>query len=44
VFAFGAGLVALWGISAAGMRVPQRAQMRGAGKVGVRTLGDEAAR
>ncbi|MCJ7830117.1 MAG: hypothetical protein MUP74_01900, partial [Desulfobacterales bacterium] len=44
VFAFGAALIALWGMSAAGMRVPQRAQKRGAGTVGVGALGDEAAR
>ncbi|MBE0626369.1 MAG: MFS transporter [Burkholderiales bacterium] len=44
VFAFGAALIAFWGISAAGMRVPQRAQKRGAGTVGGGALGDGAAR
>jgi len=44
VFAFGAALIALWGISAAGMRVPQRAQKPGAGTVGAGALGDGAAR
>jgi len=44
VFAFGVALIALWGISAAGMRVPQRARMRGAGTVTGAALGDGSAR
>ena len=44
VFMFGAALIALWGIVAATMHVPQRAQRRGAGEVGGAALGDGAAR
>jgi MFS family permease len=44
VFMFGAGLIGLWGIAATSMRVPQRAQRRGAGDVGGAALGDGAAR
>jgi MFS family permease len=42
VFMFGAVLIAVWGITAAGMRVPQRARRRGA--VGGAAMGDGAAR
>ena len=34
VFMLGVALIALWGLSAAGMRVPQRAGLRGAAAVG----------
>jgi len=44
VFVFGVVLIALWGIAAAGMRVPQRAHRRGADAVGGAALGDESAR
>ncbi|MBE0620737.1 MAG: MFS transporter [Burkholderiales bacterium] len=44
VFMFGAALIALWGIAAAGMRVPQRARRDGAGTVGGAALRDGAAR
>jgi predicted MFS family arabinose efflux permease len=44
VFMFGAALIALWGIAAVGMRVPQRARQRGADAVGGAALGDGAAR
>ena len=44
VFMFGAALIALWGIAAAGMRVPQRARQRGADSGGGAALGDQAAR
>jgi predicted MFS family arabinose efflux permease len=44
VFVFGTALVALWGISAAGMRVPQRARERGADMVGAAALGNGPAR
>jgi len=44
VFVFGAGLIALWAIAAAGMRVPRRARQRSADTVGGAALGDGAAR
>jgi MFS family permease len=44
VFVFGAALIALWGISAAGMRVPQRARTRGADTVAGAALGNGSAR
>src|SRR5487761_2686662 len=44
VFMFGAALIALWGIAAAGMRVPQRARQHGADAAGGAALGDQAAR
>ena len=44
VFVLGVALIALWGIAAAGMRVPQRASRRGADAVGGAALGDESAR
>jgi MFS family permease len=44
VFVFGAALIALWGLSAAGMRVPQRAGLRGADTVGGAALGNGSAR
>ena len=44
VFVFGVALIALWGLSAAGMRVPQRARERGVDTVGGAALGDGAAR
>jgi capsule polysaccharide export protein KpsC/LpsZ len=44
VFVFGAALIALWGISAAGMRVPRRARERGADAVGAAALGNGSAR
>jgi predicted MFS family arabinose efflux permease len=44
VFVFGAALIALWGISAAGMRVPRRAHERGADTVGDAALGNGSAR
>ena len=44
VFVFGTALVALWGISAAGMRVPQRERERGADMVGAAALGNGPAR
>jgi len=43
VFMFGAALIALWGIVAVGMRVPQRARRRGADVVGGATLSDGSA-
>jgi len=43
VFMFGAALIALWGIVAVGMRVPQRARRRGADVVGGTTLSDGSA-
>ncbi len=44
VFMFGAALISLWGIAAAGMHVPQRARQRGADASGGAALGDRAAR
>jgi predicted MFS family arabinose efflux permease len=44
VFMFGAALIALWGIAAANMRVPQRARRRGVDAVGGAAMGDGAAR
>jgi predicted MFS family arabinose efflux permease len=44
VFVFGAALIALWGISAAGMRVPRRARERGADAVGGAALDNGSAR
>jgi MFS family permease len=44
VFAFGVVLIALWGIAAAGMRVPQRARRGGANAVGGAAVGDGSAR
>ena len=44
VFMFGTALIALWGIAAAGMRVPQRVRPRGADAAGGAALGDQAAR
>ena len=44
VFMFGAALISLWGIAAAGMRVPQRARQHGADAAGGAALGDQAAR
>jgi len=44
VFAFGAALIVLWGISAAGMRVPQRGRTQGADTVGGAVLGNGATR
>ncbi len=44
VFMFGAALIALWGIVAVSMRVPRRAQARGADSLGARALGDGAIR
>jgi MFS family permease len=44
VFVFGLALIVLWGISAAGMRVPRRARRHGADTVGGATLGNESAR
>jgi len=44
VFVFGVVLIALWGISAAGMRVPRRARKHGAETVGGAALGNGSAR
>jgi MFS family permease len=44
VFMFGAALIALWGIAAVNMRVPQRARRRGVDAVGGAAMGDGAAR
>ncbi|MEK7361846.1 MAG: MFS transporter, partial [Pseudomonadota bacterium] len=44
VFMLGVALIALWGLSAAGMRVPQRAGLRGAATVGGAALGNGSAR
>jgi len=44
VFVFGAALIVLWGMSAAGMRVPQRARTHGADAVGGAALGKGSAR
>ena len=44
VFVFGAVLIALWGISAAGMRVPKRARKHGADGVADASLANEPAR
>ena len=44
VFVFGVALIALWGIAAAGMRVPQRARRSGADAVGGEAVGDRSAR
>ena len=44
VFVFGVALIALWGISAAGMRVPRHARERGADTVGGAALGNGSAR
>jgi MFS family permease len=44
VFVFGVALIALWGIAAAGMRVPRRVPRRGTDAVGGAVLGDGSAR
>jgi hypothetical protein len=44
VFVLGVVLIVLWGISAAGMRVPKRARKHGADKLAGASLGNEPAR
>jgi predicted MFS family arabinose efflux permease len=44
VFVFGAALIVLWGMIAAGMRVPQRARKHGANTVAGAALGNGSAR
>jgi MFS family permease len=44
VFVFGVVLIVLWGLSAAGMRVPKRARKHGADTIADASLGNEPAR